>query len=600
MKGKLFNHVLFLSAVIPIIFYLLSFTSVKVSSKMSILKTKQDTLTIILSFNRPEVDIDDVRWGDAELCYDPQNYCFAVEEIEHYFNCLLTQKIPTFNNLAIDGKYDDSLATAILQFRDWFKTIYDSSIDKNDQGRSWTKQDQNALEHSINDNIDSLYQAASDSLTRALLKYIKAELCRESGDHITAINLYQEIIQDFRSSRYAARAQGRIGFIKYKTKKFREAIANYESVCHNYPGSRTARDALYFIGKSYHCIGENNIAINFFDQLLSNDPDNKWAESALYFRSYSKLLMTNYDNAQSDFTNFISSYPNSSYYSWARYYHVKLYYLKEEFDAAITELNNYITTEPQARIKDAYYLLDRCYWEKGYRGETDLALSHFDQIINAPDAELERFYWSYKFSWMLYEKTGDSTRAEQLKNEYKTNFPQKCQEALIRAVTDKEKAYAHYWLAVFYIHENEYIKSNEQLDLIIGLNDYKVDKAHYMKARNYESLREFDTALAGYRETVNKFPDSEESTKAMFGIGRVLSLKHHYRYAIAELIKFRENYPNSRYEPQSHLISAYCYLKMADTLSAKNEYLTILSKYPNNWEIARFATAYLERLDQPH
>jgi tol-pal system protein YbgF len=107
-----------------------------------------------------------------------------------------------------------------------------------------------------------------------------------------------------------------------------------------------------------------------------------------------------------------------------------------------------------------------------------------------------------------------------------------------------------------------------------------------------------DNAIEGFREVIDKFPDSAEAPNAQFGIGDSLYSKKDCRAAIPEYGKVISNYKTSERVPEAYYMQGVCYLDLNQQANARRMFETVVKQYPNTIQ-ATLANQRLQSLPQP-
>jgi tol-pal system protein YbgF len=106
---------------------------------------------------------------------------------------------------------------------------------------------------------------------------------------------------------------------------------------------------------------------------------------------------------------------------------------------------------------------------------------------------------------------------------------------------------------------------------------------------------DFESAISGFRDFVERFPANDYSDDAQFMVGQAYFARGTYANAIPEFRKVLDRYPSGDRVPQAMYSLGLSYMKIQDVETAR-EYFRILSaRYPNAGEAAR-AKAMLDSL----
>ena len=113
-------------------------------------------------------------------------------------------------------------------------------------------------------------------------------------------------------------------------------------------------------------------------------------------------------------------------------------------------------------------------------------------------------------------------------------------------------------------------------------NPMEVYQAAY---RDYQRGN-WDLALAGFRDFLTRYPDSELSPNAEYWIGESLYSQKKYSEAIDQFNRVVDKYPKSDKAPAALLKKGYGYLAMNDRPRAIVQFQYVVHEYPNSRESA--------------
>lgn len=465
---------------------------------------EQDTLKLIFGLNQSDINLDDVRCGDYELCFDPNNQCIAVEELQRSINILLAQKLASFIALNVTGTYDTPTAEAVLKFRDWYNNANGESIGKNDDGKSWDQTDQLALEKALWDNYNLLFQSAAEHENKAMLKYLRGERLRESGNMNNAMKLYTEVINEYKQTQYPARAQASLGFIKYQTKEFQNSIIEYKKVINNYSGTRSSVDALYFLGKNYHYLEDNKTAEIYFNKILTEHPENKWVIGSQYF--YAKCLnaLDKKVDASKEFEKFINNYSNNDYVDDALFSLGQLYYSFKDFGKTIQILQKIITNHPNSDyIHFAKEYIAHCHYQTG---QVDLALSEYNDLIQDLTIAPYRYHLLEKNILNIhYQKGTPAEIRDNLKRQFALGLRSLCERVMEHEKDNIEALAAEYYIAYSYYRTEEYQTAIERFNKLLtyyrdlNLLDFP-GHSYELLGHSYRAIKDYDKAIEAFHK----------------------------------------------------------------------------------------------------
>jgi len=113
-------------------------------------------------------------------------------------------------------------------------------------------------------------------------------------------------------------------------------------------------------------------------------------------------------------------------------------------------------------------------------------------------------------------------------------------------------------------------------------NPMEVYQAAY---RDYQRGN-WDLALAGFRDFLTRYPDSELAPNAEYWIGESLYSQKKYSEAIDQFNRVVDKYPKSDKAPGALLKKGYGYLAMNDRPRAIVQFQYVVHEYPNSRESA--------------
>ena len=259
----------------------------------------------------------------------------------------------------------------------------------------------------------------------------------DSSEYTNALTTFQQLINDFPDSQYAASAQYYIGYINEKKMGYYiQALLEYQELINNYPDSSYADDAQLGIGNCYYVTYDYPHAIEAYQQLIDDYPESPLLALAQYSIAQSYRKLANYEQAILEFTKVIENYPESDYTAPAQYYIGYSYYEANDYSQAILEFqvttDNYPDStwpgESERPIAPcAQYYIGWCYGEK--LGQWSDAIPVFQLIIDnypystwssgseiPPDAQYQ-IGWSYE-QLELWCGEGEAIDAYQLVIDY--------------------------------------------------------------------------------------------------------------------------------------------------------------------------------------
>ena len=123
------------------------------------------------------------------------------------------------------------------------------------------------------------------------------------------------------------------------------------------------------------------------------------------------------------------------------------------------------------------------------------------------------------------------------------------------------------------------------------------DEILYNSSLNFFKEGEYDKAMGGFKDLLQKYPNSELADNAQFWVGECHMAKKQYEQAILSYQKVIKDYPNGNKVPNAILRQAIAFTEINDKISAKLLLKKVLNNYPNTPE-AKSAESQLRKLEQ--
>jgi tol-pal system protein YbgF len=98
---------------------------------------------------------------------------------------------------------------------------------------------------------------------------------------------------------------------------------------------------------------------------------------------------------------------------------------------------------------------------------------------------------------------------------------------------------------------------------------------------------DFESAIAGFRDFVTRFPMTDFSDDAQFMIGQAYYVLEDYPSAIIEFHKVLDNYPSADKVPEAMHRLGHSYLKIDDIDVARQYFKILVNRYPGTVEASR-------------
>ena len=108
---------------------------------------------------------------------------------------------------------------------------------------------------------------------------------------------------------------------------------------------------------------------------------------------------------------------------------------------------------------------------------------------------------------------------------------------------------------------------------------------------------DFESAIAGFKDFVSRFPMTDFSDDAQFMIGQAYYVQKDYPNAIIEFRKVLDNYPSGDKVPEAMSRLGHAYLKIDDIDVARQYFKILVNRYPGTAE-AQKAQEMLDAMPQ--
>ena len=158
------------------------------------------------------------------------------------------------------------------------------------------------------------------------------------------------------------------------------------------------------------------------------------------------------------------------------------------------------------------------------------------------------------------------------------------------------------------LNKNRITRLEQYLNFESDENDLKIKSKFQSRSRQELSENElyteskqafdagnFDTARKGFKNLINKFPNSAHADNAQFWIGEIYYNEKWYEKAILEYQNVIEKYPKGNKVPASLLKQGFAFLNLGDKANARLILKELVKKYSKSTE-ANIATKKLKEL----
>lgn len=96
----------------------------------------------------------------------------------------------------------------------------------------------------------------------------------------------------------------------------------------------------------------------------------------------------------------------------------------------------------------------------------------------------------------------------------------------------------------------------------------------------------YDSAIEGFRELIQQYPDSPDAAAAQFWVAQSFNLKKDCRSAVPEYRRFVENYRSADDRDEGLYMLGWCYNDIGQRADAQRTYEQLIAEYPDStWAI---------------
>lgn len=96
----------------------------------------------------------------------------------------------------------------------------------------------------------------------------------------------------------------------------------------------------------------------------------------------------------------------------------------------------------------------------------------------------------------------------------------------------------------------------------------------------------YDSAIEGFRELIQQYPDSPDAAAAQFWVAQSFNLKKDCRSAVPEYRRFVENYRSADDRDEGLYMLGWCYNDIGQRADAQHTYEQLIAEYPDStWAI---------------
>lgn len=467
----------------------------------------------------------------------------------------------------------------------------------------------------------SMYLPKADRKSKPDIARLIANSYYELNDYEKALEYYK-IFENSARRKVTPSEQYRIGYTKFMTAKYKEAIRNFQEA--STQKDSLSQNAWYHLGFCYINTGEQKFAQNAFLKAFKADFDNAVTTDALF--NYEKICIEQggdmYNDPLAILQDFINNNPNNSRIDEAYDLMAQLYLSSKNYGAALRSLEK--TSVLNSKLKQVYQQLAYHqavdYFNMG--SLTDAA-GYFEKSLkyNA-DKETEAFatYW---YADILYKQKQFAKSALKYKlfiqnpkakssglydqavyNLAYTSFNQKNYSQAINQFNDflnsgSSKANlntdAMLRLADSYFIIKKYNSAMQWYEKVIANGTQDIDYAFYQKAFCFGAAGDFNNKISTLEDLVSSQKRSALYDDAIYEIASTYSILNDQRHAISNYEKLVREKPRSSFAKKSLVKMGFLYYNNNQYENAIAKLKQVIDKYPASLE-AREAINTLENI----
>ncbi|MHC1737508.1 MAG: tetratricopeptide repeat protein [Ignavibacteriaceae bacterium] len=469
--------------------------------------------------------------------------------------------------------------------------------------------------------------------------YALAETYEKTGDFESAVTYYEEILAFHRESELFPSAQIRIGICYFRLKEYDSSILELNNpVVKELPAEKKA-EALYLLANSYYRIADYDNSVKSYSEFVSKYPNSIYYRDAQYALAWGYFQLKKYndafrifhhlspgtdsigiksffwkaeskryagydDEALLYYDEFINKFPENQMIATVHYQVGLIYFNNKKFDTATLYLLKATGTNDILTRAKAFTLL----------GELDLNTKNYDPamryftaaiVLDPPDKELKNratlgfaianFYLdesSTTFDNLIrLEKEAPSFETAKVsfyiaESYFAGKEYQKALQYYNRVSTDDDvmNNFTMYGKGYCYYNLKDYTNASFQFADFIKKYpaDKKVRDVRTRLADSYFADRKYSEAIKLYENLLadkNKFKDGDY---VLYQYSLALFRDNQRQKALAELRKFKDNYPRSQYYENSLYLLGWIAFQQNNFYEAINSYRAFLILAPNS------------------
>ncbi len=476
--------------------------------------------------------------------------------------------------------------------------------------------------------LDWLEQSRWSKRHAADLAYWRAQLALRTGRTAEALTAFEAFLDDYPTHERAAYARLGIGQARLARDELDEAAAAFDSIIAAVAAATTPAEALQpnalflaalgkarcqirrdaidearalvlgamdklearadmraeaflVLGEASYRLGKHAEAIEYYKQAFVEDRLYSWYPETLYGMAWCRIELEEYAAAREMLSSLATDYPDDAVVPKAHLTLVKLDMLEGKHDDALRALAAILDADAPAPVaEEAAYLV----------ADALLAAGHVDEAVAAYEVFLagrpeSRFAPNATYGLAMARlRLGETDAARALLEAIVQEAGEPLVEQARRRLADElfaagecERAAAHYQALL------EYEPALSGADRLL----FRLAWCYFKMADAGE--RPYDSAIALFRQLIEKHTDSELVDNAQYRIAGALYRQGKYDKALNEYKAFTERFPDSELGDRVAYQTGVCHYNLGDYYPALLAYRLVVDTYPDSPLVHRAA-----------
>lgn len=378
-------------------------------------------------------------------------------------------------------------------------------------------------------------QNDKDSLALAS-NYQIATLKLVTGDTISAIKGYENLIYKYSNGAFTDNAYYQLGSIFYVRKMYDSTRHYLFYLTKQFPKSEIRPKAQYLLAESYSQLNDPNNAYYAFARVRKIDSNSELVMKSLYREGIMLYRSGRFRTASDRFREYLEKYPKGN-------------------------------DIPQA----TYWLADAVFMTGSFK-ESELYFRSYLNNYKDGDKNQDALFG---LGWSLFKQKNIKESSNTFL-EFITKYPRSPQnvEATIRLADCKK-----------ILGEPDSALELYKKAIILASLGTQNEESRFRYAEILLQLNDTNTAIESIRELIKDYPNSPRKELYFINIATIYKNSNQDSLSINELSNFIKNYPQSNLIPQAYLISGDAFFNQMKYNSSLAYYDSILIKYPLSYVV---------------